>query len=111
MADRQARLALFCAVGLALCVAQSSPSRSREWSGNEGSTTSGPTVDEYMKEAGPDAKFVQYGALKIGSHSVTCGKRPTVMYPNFFSWGGAFRGFIILNTKKIPRLYRLPSLV
>jgi hypothetical protein len=57
-----------------------------------------------MQEAGPDAKFVQYGSLKIGGHSVTCGKRPTVMNSNFFSWGGTFPGFLILNTKKIQGL-------
>src|SRR5262249_5163586 len=75
MLDGPARLALFCAVGLALCVAQSSPCRAQEGSGNEGSTTSGPTLEQYLKEAGPDVTVVQHGALKIGGHSVTCGKR------------------------------------
>ena len=32
---------------------------------------------------------------------MNCGKRPTVLNPNFDSWGGAFPGFLILNTKKI----------
>jgi hypothetical protein len=102
MLDGWGRLewALFCALGLALCAAQSSPSRAQEWSGNEGSTTSGPTLEEYLKEAGPDVTVVQNGALKIGGHPVTCGKRPTVMNSNFSSWGGAFPGFLILNTKK-----------
>ena len=57
-----------------------------------------------MQEAGPDAKFVQYGSLKINGHSVTCGKRPTVMNSNFVSWGGAFPEFLILNPKKIQGL-------
>ena len=106
MLDGRARLrwALFCALGLALSAAHSSPSRSQEWSGNEGSATSGPSVDQYMQEAGPDAKFVQYGSLKISGHSVTCGKRPTVMNSNFVSWGGAFPEFLILNPKKIQGL-------
>src|SRR5262249_38881147 len=48
--------------------------------------------------------FVQYGSLKIDGKSVNCGKRPTVMNSNFDSWGGAFPGFLILNTKKIEGL-------
>ena len=59
--------------------------------------------NEYMKDAGPDVKFVAHGSLKIDGKSVNCGKRPTVMNPNFDSWGGAFPGFVILNTKKIER--------
>jgi hypothetical protein len=106
MLDGWARLgwALVCALGLALCVVRPGLPRAQEWSGNEGSTTSGPTVDQYMKDAGPDAKFVQYGSLKIDGKSVNCGKRPTVMNSNFDSWGGAFPGFLILNTKKIEGL-------
>jgi hypothetical protein len=106
MLDGRVRLrrALFCALVWALCAAQSSPSRAQEWSGNEGSTTSGQTLEQYLKEAGPDTTVVQHGALKIGGHSVTCGKRPTVMNSNFISWGGAFPGFLILNTKKIQGL-------
>jgi hypothetical protein len=57
-----------------------------------------------MKEAGPDAKLVEHGALKIDGKGVNCGKRPTVMNSNFDSWGGAFPGFVILNTKKIEGL-------
>ena len=79
------------------------PATAQEWSGNEGSTTAGPTVEEYLKEAGPDAT-VSPGALKIDGHSVNCGKRPTVMNSNFDSWGGAFPGFLILNTKKMKGL-------
>src|SRR5262249_24780279 len=104
MLNGRARLALFFALGLALGASQSSPSRSQEWSGNEGSTTSGVTLEEYLKEAGPDAKVVEHGTLKIGRHSVTCGTRPTVMNSNFVSWGGAFPSFLILNPKKIQGL-------
>ena len=71
---------------------------------NEGSTTSGPSLDDYLKEVGPDAKLIAHGALKIDGKSVNCGKRPTVLNPNFDSWGGAFPGFLILNTKKITGL-------
>jgi hypothetical protein len=71
---------------------------------HEGSTTSGLSLEQYLKEAGPDATVFQHGALKIGGHSVTCGKRPTVMNSNFVSRGGAFPDFLILNTKKIQGL-------
>jgi len=101
---RSLRLALSCALGLALGATQSRLSCAQEGPGNEGSTTSGPTLEQYLKEAGPDVTVVQHGELKIGGHSVTCGKRPTVMNSNFVSWGGAFPGFLILNTKKIQSL-------
>ena len=49
-------------------------------------------------------KLVPHGALKIDGRTVNCGKRPTVLNSNFDSWGGAFPGFVILNTKKITGL-------
>ena len=66
--------------------------------------TSGPSVDQYLKEAGPDAKLIGHGELKIDGRAVNCGKRPTVLNDNFDSWGGAFPGFLILNTTKISGL-------
>ena len=107
MRDGRARfgLALGCAWGMALCIMHASMVRAEDWSGSaEGSTTDGPTIEQYMEDAGPDAKLVKHGALKIDGKSVNCGKRPTVMNPNFDSWGGAFPGFLILNTKKISGL-------
>ena len=66
--------------------------------------TDRPSI-EYLKErADLDVKFVAHGSLKIDGKSVNCGKRPTVMNPNFDSWGGAFPGFVILNNKKISGL-------
>jgi hypothetical protein len=97
-------LALTGGLGLALCAVQASAVRAQEWSGREGSTTTGPTVEDYLKEAGPDAKLVNQGALKIDGRPVNCGRRPTVLNSNFDSWGGAFPGFVILNTKKIAGL-------
>jgi hypothetical protein len=64
----------------------------------------GPSLDDYMKQAGPEAKLVPQGSLKIDGKTVNCGKRPTVLNSNFDSWGGAFPGFLILNTKKITGL-------
>jgi len=64
-------------------------------------SSAGPTIDDYVKHAGPEAKIVPHGTLKIDGRTVNCGKRPTVLNSNFDSWGGAFPGFVILNTKKI----------
>jgi hypothetical protein len=59
----------------------------------------GPTIDDYVTQW-RDAKVVPPGRLKIDGRTVNCGKRPTVLNSNFESWGGAFPGFLILNTKK-----------
>src|SRR5512139_429503 len=79
MRDGRARiLALGGALGLALCLAQTHAASAQNWAGNaEGSTTDGPTVDQYMKDGGPDLKFFAYGSLKIDGKTVNCGKRPT----------------------------------
>jgi hypothetical protein len=94
-------LALVGAFAIALGVAAPVAGHAQEWSGNEGSTVAGPNIDDYLKEVGPEGKFIPHGALKIDGQSVYCGKRPTVFNPNFDSWGGAFPGFLILNDKKI----------
>jgi hypothetical protein len=93
--------ALGCALALGFCLADGSAAWAQEWSGREGSTTSGPSLDAYVKEIGADAKVVPHGQLKIDGRAVNCGTRPTVLNPNFDSWGGAFPGFLILNVKKI----------
>jgi hypothetical protein len=87
----------------AFCAAIPAAAEAQEWV-YEGSTASGPSLDEYLKEVGPDGQLVAHGALKLDGKSVNCGTRPTVMNPNFDSWGGAFPGFLILNTKKISGL-------
>ena len=91
-------------VAIAFCAASSAAATAQQWAGKEGSTTSGPSLDEYVKGLGPDAKVIPQGQLKIDGKSVTCGKRPTVLNPDFDSWGGAFPGFMILNNKKITGL-------
>jgi hypothetical protein len=65
---------------------------------------SGPTVEQYLREAGPDSKLIAHGELTIDGRAVNCGKRPTVLNDNFDSWGGAFPGFLILNITKITGL-------
>ena len=64
-------------------------------------SSAGPSIDDYVNQAGPGVKVVPHGTLKIDGRMVNCGKRPTVLNSNFDSWGGAFPGFVILNTKKI----------
>ena len=106
MRDRRARssFAWAGALALAVCAASVSQPHAQEWSGREGSTTSGPSLEVYLKEIGPEGKLISHGQLKIDGRSVNCGKRPTVLNPNFDSWGGAFPGFVILNDKKISGL-------
>jgi hypothetical protein len=95
---------LFGVAALAFCAALPAAADAQQWAGKEGSTISGPSLDEYVKDVGPDAQVVAQGQLKIDGKSMTCGKRPTVLNPNFDSWGGAFPGFLILNNKKITGL-------
>jgi hypothetical protein len=84
---------------VAICAV--SPALAQEWWGqSEGSTVSGPTVEEYLKEA-PGAKLIPFDKFKIDGKSAICGKRPVVLNSNFDSWGGAFPGFLIINTKKV----------
>ena len=69
-----------------------------------GSTVNGPTIEQYLEQVGPVGKEIPHGQFKIDGISVNCGTRPTVLNPAFDSWGGAFPGFLILNTKKIAPL-------
>ncbi|MGV1014315.1 MAG: hypothetical protein ACOYB4_05025 [Methyloceanibacter sp.] len=96
-------VAWVCALVFALCASLAHEAHAQEWV-YQGSKTSGPTIDAYAKQVGPEATIVDHGALSIDGKSVNCGKRPTVLNPNFDSWGGAFPGFLILNTKKISGL-------
>ena len=62
-----------------------------------------PTITEYVELAGPDARIVPYGKLRIAGRRVACGRRPSVMDPGFDSWGGAYpdQRYIILNPRKL----------
>jgi hypothetical protein len=106
MLDGRGRLgwAVLCAWAVAVSVAAHGSALSQEWSGKEGATVVGPSLDDYLKEVGPDGKVIAHGQLKIDGRAVNCGNRPTVLNPYFVSWGGAFPGFLILNTKKIQGL-------
>ena len=102
MRDGRASLKLALAGALAIAVGVASPGvgHAQEWV-YEGSPNSGPSLDDYLKSVGPDGKLIAHGALKLDGKAVNCGKRPTVLNPNFDSWGGAFPGFLILNNKKM----------
>jgi hypothetical protein len=93
--------ALLGALVLAACGALSGAAGAQEYMSR---TQSGPSLDEYLKQVGPDGEVVAHGKLTLDGQSVNCGKRPTVLNPNFDSWGGAFPGFLILNTKKMSGL-------
>jgi hypothetical protein len=90
--------ALFGALALAAGAALSVAASAQEFISR---TQTGPSLDEYLKQVGPDGKVIGHGQLTLDGKSVNCGKRPTVLNPNFDSWGGAFPGFLILNNKKI----------
>ena len=95
MRFRRALLGVLIFCGLAL---ESKPASAQDHAFLQG--TDGPTIDEYVKQW-RNAKVVAPGSLKIDGRTVNCGKRPTVLNSYFDSWGGAFPGFLILNTKKI----------
>lgn len=62
------------------------------------------SLEDYLKEAGPDAKLIAAGKLTMAGRRLICGRRPAVMDPNFDSWGGAYPGFIILNPRRLEGL-------
>ena len=57
------------------------------------------TAKQYITEAGGVAKLVAPGRLKLGGRRVLCGKRPSILDPEFDTWAGAYTnpGFIIVN--------------
>lgn len=61
-------------------------------------------LPDYLAKAGPDARLVAVGELEIEGKRMYCGKRPTVIDPNFDSWGGAYPGYLILNPKRLEGL-------
>lgn len=61
-------------------------------------------LKDYLAAAGARAELIQPGDLKIDGHTMICGKRPTVIDPEFSSWGGAYPGYLILNPKRLEGL-------
>jgi hypothetical protein len=97
------RVAASFALALVLCTGAGTLGHAQEFV-YRGGVANGPTVEEYLEQTGPDATFIEHGKLTIDGKRVNCGTRPTVLNPSFDSWGGAFPGFLILNTKKISGL-------
>ncbi len=57
------------------------------------------TIKQYLREAGGIAKYVAPGRLRLAGRRVLCGKRPSILDPEFDTWAGAYTkpGFIIVN--------------
>lgn len=96
------RGAVGCLLAISVYAFAPASSRAQEMTFRGG--PGGPTVEKYLKDSGPDAKLVSHGDLTLDGKRVNCGKRPTVINNRFDSWGGAFPGFLILNTEKISGL-------
>ena len=86
------------AFAAALSMGQSATAQEFIFRGNRAKA---PSVSQYMNLAGPQTKEIPHGAMTIDGVRVNCGTRPTVLNPKFDSWGGAFPGFLIMNTAKI----------
>jgi len=97
------RLAAVAALALAGLSGLNGTARAQEFV-YRGGSAGGPTVEQYLEQVGPSGQEIPHGSLKIDGIRVNCGTRPTVLNPNFDSWGGAFPGFLILNTTKIAGL-------
>jgi len=66
-------------------------------------TNSAPTPEDYMKQAGPNAKLIPYNELKLDGRRVNCGKRPTVLDEKLDDYGAAYPGFLILNPRLLDK--------
>jgi hypothetical protein len=97
------RLAAVAALALAGLSGLNGAARAQEFV-YRGGSAGGPTIEQYLEQVGPSGQEIPHGSLKIDGIRVNCGTRPTVLNPNFDSWGGAFPGFLILNTTKIAGL-------
>ncbi|MGI9411456.1 MAG: hypothetical protein ACR2OV_15360 [Hyphomicrobiaceae bacterium] len=62
-----------------------------------------PTVTEYAAHVG-NAKIIPAGQLVLDGHTLTCGRRPTVMDPSLDDYGAAYPGFVILNPRLVSRV-------
>ena len=60
---------------------------------------SGPTVQEYINQAGNGAKVVPPGNLIIDGKRMVCGKRTVVLDPNLDDYGAAYSTFLIINPR------------
>lgn len=54
--------------------------------------------------AAPEDKTIAPGKLKIAGRIMGCGRTPTLISNSFWDYGGATRGLIILNRKRLKTL-------
>ena len=89
-----AKLARILSIGFA-CILVPSLSRAQSVSPYSDNVT----IKQYLREAGGIAKYVAPGRLRLAGRRVLCGKRPSVLDPEFDTWAGAYTkaGFIIVN--------------
>jgi hypothetical protein len=66
---------------------------------SSGALAAPPTPDEYVSEAGGDARIIPAGELTIDGQKVICGQRPTVLDSKLDDYGAAYPGFLIFNPK------------
>ena len=86
-------------------------------SGDAGAQSSIPyggniTVKQYIREAGGIAKYVAPGRLRLAGRRVGCGRRPSILDPEFDTWAGAYTnpGFIIVNPRYMKKEKRVVQL-
>lgn len=63
-----------------------------------------PTPEEYAAHVGSGASVVPPGALKLDSHRVICGQRPTVLDGRLDDYGAAYPGFLIMNPRLLAKV-------
>ena len=63
-----------------------------------------PTAEEYVRQVGGTAHIVSAGEFQIAGKKQSCGGRPTVLDDSLDDFGAAYRGFIILNPKRLDTL-------
>jgi hypothetical protein len=55
-------------------------------------------------EAAPEDRLVAAGKLRLAGRAMSCGRTPTLVSHTFWDYGGATRGRIILNPRKLATL-------
>jgi len=63
-----------------------------------------PTPEDYVANAGGDARIVPKNELKLDNWRVRCGQRPTVLDNRLDDYGAAYPGFLILNPRLLARV-------
>ena len=64
----------------------------------------GPSLEQYVSQEGPETRTIAEGKMTLDGHPVLCGTRPTVIDAKLDSWGGSFPGYLILNPTRLKGL-------